>query len=76
MEICYPSILLFLLGTFILISINLSGNLYWMAGPVLSSPAFIFAFISYRLCKKGHKKMAWIAPLGALLFMMLLAMGV
>jgi hypothetical protein len=76
MEICYPAILLSILGLFIAIFITLGGNLYWMAGPVLASPAFIFAFISYRLCKKGHKKMAWIAPLGALLFMMLLAMGV
>jgi hypothetical protein len=47
-----------------------------MAGPVLASPAFIFAFVSYKLCKKGYKKMAWVAPLGALLIMMLLAMGV
>ena len=77
MELCYiPSILLFILGLFIAIFISLGGNLYWAAGPVLASPALIFSFICFSLCKKGHKKLAWVAPFGALLFLFLLAIGV
>ena len=77
MELCYiPSVLLFILGLFIAIFISLGGNLYWTAGPVIASPAFIFAYISYTLCKKGHTKIAWFAPFGALLFIFLMAIGV
>ena len=66
MEICYPALLLVILGIFLIIQASKVG-LYWMAGPIIASPAFIFAFISYYLCKKGHKKMAWIAPLLAVI---------
>lgn len=77
MELCYiPSILLFILGLSIAIFISLGGNLYWTAGPVFASPAFIFSYICFSLCKKGHKKLAWVAPLGALLFIFLLVIGV
>jgi hypothetical protein len=66
MEICYPALLLVILGILTIIQASKAG-LYWKAGPIFASPAFIFAFISYYLCKKGYKKMAWIAPLLAVI---------
>jgi hypothetical protein len=46
-------------------------------GPTFfASPVFIFAFICYYLCKKGHKKMAWAMPLIALIFTGALLAGV
>jgi hypothetical protein len=75
MEICYPAILLFILGILIIIQASRAG-LYWKAGPFFASPVFIFAFICYYLCKKGHKKMAWAMPLVALIFTGALLAGV
>jgi hypothetical protein len=61
MEICYPAILLFILGILIIIQASRAG-LYWKAGPFFASPVFIFAFICYYLCKKGHKKWPGLCP--------------
>jgi len=74
MEICYPAILLFILAIFL--AIRLGKNLWWGAGIVFGSVPLLFAYISYILCKKGHKKMAWIAPLFAVTFTGLIIAGV
>jgi hypothetical protein len=47
-----------------------------MAGPVFASPALGLAILSYFLCKKGYKKLAWGMPLLAIIFTGLLAAGV
>ena len=74
MEVCYPAILLIILGLFVGIK-ALNSGLYWKAGPVFASPALIFAFISYFLCKKGYKKLAWFMPMWALFFTFILLAG-
>lgn len=76
MELCYvPSILLFVLGIVIAVKISRAG-LYWTAAPVFASPALFFAIVSFALCKKGYKKIAWFLPLGALILTSALFAGV
>jgi uncharacterized membrane protein YgdD (TMEM256/DUF423 family) len=67
MEICYPSILLIIIA--ILLFIQISRNLWWGAGLVLGSIPLFFGFICLALCRNGHNKLAWIAPLGAVVFL-------
>ena len=61
MELCYPAILLIILAIFIIIQIT--RTLWWGAGLIIATPVLFSALISYILCSKGYKKMAWIAPL-------------
>jgi hypothetical protein len=65
MELCYPTILLLFLGLFIVFQAG--KGLHWKAGPIFASPAFIFATLSYILCQKGYKKLAWFMPLVGLI---------
>jgi len=66
MELCYiPSLLISILVLNIIIQLSKMGP--WTAGLIFASPAILFALLSFYLCKKGHKKMAWCMPIGALL---------
>ncbi len=66
MERCYiPAIILFILA--LVLAIQTYKVLYWTAPIVLGSIPLSFSILSWFLCKKGYKKLAWIAPLGALI---------
>lgn len=67
MEKCYPAIILFILAIFL--AINLGRKLWWGAGIVFGLIPLFFSLLCLSLCKKGYTKLAWIAPLGALLFL-------
>jgi len=66
MTLCYPAIILFILSACIIIQCYNVG-LYWAAGPMFALPLIVFAIISFVLCKKGYKKLAWFTPVGAVI---------
>ncbi len=66
MERCYiPAIILFILN--ILLVIQVYDPVFYGSALVLGSIPLFFVIISWLLCKKGYKKLAWIAPLGSLI---------
>ena len=68
MELCYiPAIILFIL-TLVLV-IQTYKALYWTAPIVLGSIPLSFSILSFVLCKKGYKKLAWITPFGGLIIL-------
>lgn len=60
MEICYPAIILLIIA--IIIAIKIGRTAWWGAGIVLGSVPLFFAIISFILCKKGYRKLSWLAP--------------
>ena len=60
-----PAIVLFILALFV--AIQTCRVLWWGPALFLGSIPLFFVIISWFLCKKGYKKLAWIAPLGSLI---------
>ena len=68
MELCYiPAIILFIIA--LVLVIQTYKVLYWTAPIVLGSVPLFFGILSFVLCKKGYKKLAWITPFGGLIIL-------